>query len=628
MNSERSRSSALILLAASLTAVYGQTAPVDALGKQVYDRKCAVCHDHPQERIPPRDSLAASKREAIVEALTTGVMQTQGKSLSPAEIGAVAGYLTASPASVTQPKLPEADLRANLCSQSAPPLTLEGAWSGFSPGSSNTRYQPSPGMRVEDIPRLKPKWVFAYPGGSSNGPPSIVGGRVFIGTVVGSVMSLDAKTGCTYWATPKADQVRTPIAIARVSAGSSSWAVAFYADRKAVVHAVSADTGEPIWRTKVDDHAFATISGALNIHDNRVYVPVTSGEGAMGPRADYSCCTFRGSMVALDAGTGKLLWKTYTIEETPRPFKLNRAGTQMYGPAGVGIWTPPTVDPVRKAVYSATAESKTAMSVDTADAIMAFDWETGKRLWHTQATAGDNWIQGCEGASIGANCPDPLGPDADFSAPPMLLSLPNGRRALVAGQKSGWITAVDPDTTGKILWRTNLAKDVPVPRGQILRDRAQAGVVFGMASDGERIYAAVADPEKKPGHIPLGIFALSPINGAIVWQSRGEPVPSCAWGPKGCAGAQRTAVTAMPGVVFAGSSNGHMRAYSAATGKVLWDFDTAHSWPAVNGVSAQGGSIEGIATAIAEGRLLVMSGFATFGGGRGNALVAFTIDGK
>jgi polyvinyl alcohol dehydrogenase (cytochrome) len=329
----------------------------------------------------------------------------------------------------------------------------------------------------------------------------------------------------------------------------------------------------------------------------------------------------------LDAYTGRIIWKTYTIAQEPKPFRLNAAGTQMYAPAGVGIWSALTLDVKRAQVYGTTAESKTALSVDTSDAIMAFDSATGARRWSTQATRNDNWIQGCEGGTPGANCPDPLGADADFATPAMLVTTRTGRQILVAAQKSGLVTAVDPDAAGRIVWQRNLAHDAFVPAGVMLRDREQPGV-YGMAADAGQVYATIADPSGDQGHIPLGVYALDASDGAIVWHAPGAAVPSCTWGSLGCTGAQRTAVTLIPGVAFAGSANGHMRAYATGDGRVLWDFDTARAYGAVNGVTAQGGSIERVATAVTAGTLYVMSGFASYGGGRGNALIAFTVDGR
>jgi polyvinyl alcohol dehydrogenase (cytochrome) len=608
-------------------------------GQAVYQGRCAVCHDHPQEQIPPKSFLGTHTRDYIVNALTNGVMQAQATGLSVGEIDAVATYLiddvkSSMPAGAKVSQLEEPDLHANSCKRPAPRFALGvNDWNGFSPAADNARFQRRPGLRVADISKLKPKWVFAYPEAMAYGSPSVVANRVFISTVTGSVLSLDSKTGCTYWVTEPGAKVRTPVLVGKLAAdhrmsSSQPHFAAYFGDAKATVHAINAETGELLWLMKVDEHAFASISGAPELHQGKLYVPLTSGEGSMGPHGNYPCCTFRGSIVALDARTGEILWKSYTITEAPKPFKLNAAGTQMYAPAGVGIWSALTVDVKRGSVYGTTAESKTALSVDTSDAIMAFDLDTGARRWVTQATSNDNWIQGCEGKIPGANCPDPLGNDADFDTPAMLLTSRSGRQILVAAQKSGLVTAVDPDAAGKITWQRNLAQEAEVPSGKILRDRALPGVVYGMAADDSKVYAAIADPSTDKGHIPLGVYALNFSDGNIVWHTPGAPVPSCTWGDLGCTGAQHTAVTLIPGAVFAGSANGHILSYATDDGRVIWDFDTAHSYTAVNGVTAQGGSIERVATVVAGGTLYVMSGYASYGGGRGNALIAFTVDGK
>jgi polyvinyl alcohol dehydrogenase (cytochrome) len=609
-------------------------------GQMVYQQHCAVCHDHPQDQIPPKAQLGAHPPEYIVQVLTSGPMQPQATGLSAAQINAVASYLVDDAkshlsAGQKAPVLEDPNVQANICKTAPPRFSLRADdWNGFSPDLDNTRLQRTPGLKVGDVARLKPKWVFAYPGGTMTyGSPTVVAGRVFIGTVKGSVLALDARTGCTYWAAGSGAAIRTPVLVGEwptASKGSGAHArfVAYFGDMKAVEHAVNAETGEPLWSVKVDEHALATIGGAPTLFHGRLYVPLTSGEGSMGPRGDYPCCTFRGSVVALDAYTGGIIWKSYTIAQEPKPFKLNAVGTQMYAPAGVGIWSALTLDVKRARVYGTTAESKTALSVDTSDAIMAFSSATGVRQWAIQATLHDNWIQGCSGDTPGANCPDPLGVDADFDTPAMLVTMRNGRQLLVAAEKSGLITAVDPDAGGRIVWQQNLSRDAQVPAGAILRDREMPGVVYGMAADAGQVYAAIADPSHDKGHIPLGMYALKASDGAIAWHTPGALVPSCSWGSSGCTGAQHTAVTLTPGVAFAGSANGHMRAYATGDGRVLWDFDTAKTYVAVNGVTAQGGSIERVATAVAGGTLYVMSGYASYGGGLGNALIAFTVDGK
>jgi len=608
-------------------------------GQSLYQQRCAVCHDHALEQTPPKAFLVSRTHEAIVRALKSGPMQAQAAGLTAEQIDAVASYLTslATADNKKQPAFEEPELQANLCKKPAPKFTLDrGSWNGWSPDPENTRFQAQSGLRAKSVSRLKPKWVFAYPGGRAYGPPSVAGGRVFIGTSNGHVISLDSRTGCTYWAMKSgAAAVRTSIIVAERSGQGGSERlqgrfVAYFGDLAGVVHAVNAETGEPLWSVRPEASPLVSITGSFKLHQGRLYVPTATTrenwEGAI--RGDYSCCTLRGSLTALDSLTGKTIWKGYAIQEEPKPFKLNTVGTQMYGPAGASIWSPPTLDLQGGIGYATTGNSRTDVPEDGSDAIVAFDLQTGARRWSMQATPNDAWIGGCDPPKPGPNCPKVLGPDIDFGSPAILRNLAHGKRILVAAQKSGMVHALDPDANGKALWRVNLAKDADVPKGVVLRDRENPGVVFGMAADAQKLYVAIADPGKKPGHIPLGVYALNLSNGEIAWHTPGAPVPSCRWGDKGCTGAQRTAVTLIPGIVFAGSANGHMYAYDAKDGKIVWDFDTATTYPAVNGVKAQGGSVEGAATVVAGGALYVMSGYASYGGGLGNALLAFTVDGR
>src|SRR5262249_35154624 len=157
----------------------------------------------------------------------------------------------------------------------------------------------------------------------------------------------------------------------------------------------------------------------------------------------------------------------------------------------------------------------------------------------------------------GLNCPDSNGPDFDFASPPMLVTLSNGRRALVAGQKSGIVYAVDPDRQGEMLWQTR------VGNGGV-----SGGVQWGSAADRSNVYVALADL----GRIPIpwtvafspgptgggGMFALKLDTGERVWLT---PAPPCEKRPR-CSPAQSAAVSALPGVVFSGSEDGHLRAFS------------------------------------------------------------------
>jgi len=120
-----------------------------------------------------------------------------------------------------------------------------------------------------------------------------------------------------------------------------------------------------------------------------------------------------------------------------------------------------------------------------------------------------------------------------------------------------------------------------------------------------------------------GLFALSLDKGGVVWHT---PHPGCGDAP-GCSPAQSAAVTAIAGVVFSGGLDGHLRAYSTDTGKIIWDVDTRREYTTVNGVKANGGSLDGPGPVIAGGMLYVNSGYMFFGSAPGNVLLAFSVGG-
>jgi polyvinyl alcohol dehydrogenase (cytochrome) len=364
----------------------------------------------------------------------------------------------------------------------------------------------------------------------------------------------------------------------------------------------------------------ARVTGSPVVHNGRLYVGTASGEETAGAVAEYECCKFRGSLLALDAATGRQIWKTYTITEEPRPTRKNRIGTQLWGPSGAAIWGSPAIDVQRNAVYVATGNNYSEPATATSDAFMAFDLDSGKVLWSRQLTGSDAWNTSCR-LQDKINCDNLEAPDFDFASPPMLVALPNGRRALVAGQKSGIVHALDPDRNGEVLWQQR------VGQGGI-----NGGVQWGSAADQSNVYVALSDI----GRIPVpnsqatvpdpeaggGLFALRLDTGQRAWYA--APVPCRR---SRCSPAQSAPVTAMPGVVFSGSVDGHLRAYSAADGKVLWDVDTVGPQKTVNGVTAQGGSINVAGPIISGGMVLTSSGYVQ-NGMPGNVLLAFSVDGK
>ena len=414
--------------------------------------------------------------------------------------------------------------------------------------------------------------------------------------------ALDAKTGCTHWTFAAQSGVRSAMSVTRLPDRRHAL---FFGDFNANVYALDAATGAEIWRRDVETHEGARITGAPVHHDGRLYVPVSSLEELLAANPEYPCCTFRGSIAALDAATGEVIWQSFTIPETPRPRGRNPDGFFLMGPSGAAVWSAPTVDAKRGLVYAATGNAYTEPAAGTSDAIIAFDIDTGAIRWTNQLTPDDAFILNCGGGN--PNCPDDNGPDFDFGASPVLVTAIDGRDLLVIGQKAGVGYALDPDADGAIVWRH-----------QVGAGSELGGIEWGFAVDGEKAYFANSDyltPE------PGGLAAVRLRTGELVWYA--EPhEPVCEM----CSPALLAAVTAIPGVVFSGAYDGLFRAYGANDGSVLWEFDTNGDYDAVNGVPARGGSINGPGPVVVDGMVYVNSGYAAFGGRPGNALLAFGVD--
>ncbi|MGH8175558.1 MAG: PQQ-binding-like beta-propeller repeat protein [Steroidobacter sp.] len=601
---------------ASRAALSAEQPVGQVIGEVIYGQRCAACHDNATGRTPARAVLRDLPPESIVTALTNGAMIFQASGLTRDEIGAVAEYL--SDKSFGSPQAVQT--RANPCARPPAPVQLDRLrpselWNGWGRDLDNSRYQPAPGLKAGDVPRLKVKWAYAYAGRFAYGQPTIIGDRLFVTNSLGEIRSLDANTGCEHWMFKANTSAKVAISLAAVRTGDAKHTAAFFGDERATVYAVDADTGVLLWSSVVDTHAVARIVGAPVHYEGRLYVPVSAAEEAAARDSSYPCCTFRGSMVALDAATGELLWKSHAIQPAPRPIRTSTAGTQMHGPAGGAIWSAPTIDARRGLLYVGTGNSYTDVDTDGADAIVAFDLKNGERRWVNQLTRGDNFVIGCPREKAGeGNCPDNGGPDFDFGASPILRTLPNGRRILLAGQKSGIVYGLDPDENGKLLWRARVGSG-----------SALGGVEWGMAADDTYVYAANSDAGVREGALP-GLTSLRIADGEQHWH---VPTPAvfCSWGEESCRRGQPGAVTLIPGVVFSGALDGHMRAYDANTGAILWDFDTSKAIATINGPLTEGGGIDAGGATIANGVLYVNSGYGRWGK-PGRLLLAFTVDGK
>ncbi len=378
-----------------------------------------------------------------------------------------------------------------------------------------------------------------------------------------------------------------------------------FGDLRATVYAVDLATGEQLWSLKVEDHAWARITGGSTLFEGRLYVPVSSFEELPGARPDYPCCTFRGSVVAIDATTGKQIWKTYTIPEAPAIVGKNAAGTPLWKPAGAAIWAAPTIDAARRRVYVATGNAYTEPAAPTTDAVLALALDTGAVQWISQVTPSDVFLVGCKAGN--ANCPDDAGPDFDFGNSPILRRLANGRTVIAIGQKSGVAFGLDPDNKGAVLWRYRAGQG-----------SALGGIEWGSAADDRVMYVPVSDVLHANAG---GLHAVSLGSGERIWHT---PAPglSCKGG-LGCSAAQSAAISVIPGVVFSGAVSGHLRGYDSSDGKVIWEVDTARDFATVNGVAASGGSIDGPGPTIAGGMVFTGSGYGRWRGRPGNVLLAF-----
>jgi polyvinyl alcohol dehydrogenase (cytochrome) len=607
------RSLVLLLLCLAPPAARAASGPD---GAALYADHCASCHEHAHDRIPPRYVLNGLWPDQVQAALTTGPMRTQAAGLSEADITALVVFLTR-----RAPGGNKTDPNANLCAKPAGPIDPKlSQWNGWGRDLENTRYQPDPGLGAGDVPRLKLKWAFAYPGGETMGQPVVMGDLLFVSSVSGRVFALDAKTGCTHWSFAADAPVKTAVA---VGTDGKSAPLAYFGDMRGTAYAVDAASGQLVWKVKPESHELAQIRGTPKPYQGRLYVPISSAEEQASADPAYPCCTFRGGVVALDAATGKTIWHGYTIAETPEKIGKNSAGTDIYGPAGASVWNSPTIDEKRRRVYVGTGNSYSIKDNGATDSVVAFDLDTGKRLWVTQATKHDSWVI-CQTPGVG-NCPSEMGPDFDFGSSTVLRTAADGKQVILAGQKSGAVYAFDPDREGKIVWRD-----------QVGVGGAFGGVEHGLASEGDRVYVPISDvmpavtvavpAEQMKPHKAGGLSALDILTGRTLWHTP-APDPVCSWGKEGCYGGQAASIAVMPGVVFSGSLDGHLRAYASDTGRIIWDFDTAQSWDAVNGAKAKGGAVTGYGSVVAGGMVYVNSG-GGYHGPPGNALLAFSVEGR
>ena len=576
-------------------------------GFGLFQQRCMGCHGNPNvERAPLPAAIREMGPERIYDALTNGVMKGQGDALSDDQRRMIATFMGGRPLGTAEQG--GAELMPNRCS-SNPPLEQAASapsWTGWGVNASNTRFQTAKGagLTPSQVRRLKLKWAFGYPGGlSAYGQPTVFAGRVFVATDIGFIYALDARTGCVHWSYKAKAAVRTAIAVGKVQGRGAARYGLFFGDQRANVYGIDAQTGRQLWTDKVDDHLVARITAAPTYHDGRLYVPVSSSEEFNAAVLDYPCCTSRGSVVALDASTGRRFWKAWVME-TPKPVRKNAKGVQLYAPGGGSVWNSPTVDVARNAVYFGTGDAETEPAPPTTDAVMAVDIKTGRRLWVQQLQANDAFLGGCSGDQRTENCPKDVGPDLDIGNSPVLQARPGGGRVLVVATKAGVVFGLDPDHKGAVLWKT----DVTPPTAS--KGFGGGGIYWGGAADGHNMYY---------GLNAGGMAAVRISDGRKLWYAPFTPAA-------GDKVSNRSAASAIPGVAFVGGDDGRLHALGASDGKELWSYDTARPFDTVNKVPAKGGAYGSAGPVVAGGMLFTGSGYGVTGNRFGNVLLAFAPD--
>lgn len=603
MKSSRWILAVLIAVLWPAASSYAQTTK----GAVVFEDHCASCHGNPASTAHAPEILDLWKLTAEeTYAARQKAPHTTLSGVADGDWQEVAFYLGRRPVDVA--KITDAKLMPNPCPGNSPlgDISAKPMWNGWGNGVSNARFQSAKeaGLTAAQVPNLKLKWAFGFPGAEEvYGQPTVAGGRVFLGVDTGAVYSLDAESGCVYWSYQADAGVRTAISIGPVKGKGATKYGVYFGDIRANAYMLDASTGKEIWKVKVEDHPVAKITGAPMLYEDHLYVPVSSQEErSAGWSTVYPCCTFRGSVVALDAMTGKTVWKTYIVQDPPKPSKKNANGVQQYENNGGAVWNTPTIDAKNHVLYIGTGDAYTKPVSKNTDAIVALDLKTGKIVWSIQDTEEDAWLSGCGGQIKSENClpPSEIGPDFDFGASPILKTLPNGHRMLVAGQKSGMVWGHDPDRDGTVAWKAQLVKKL-----------ALGMITFGGAADDQNAYFGL-----RTG----GVAAVKIDTGEQKWFTPVTPPPGP--GPKG----ENAAITAIPGAIFSGGWDGMLRAFSTDDGHQIWEYNMIRSYDTVNHVAAKGGSMASAGPTVAGGMLFVGSGYVFGAGTAGNALLVFSAE--
>lgn len=620
----------------------------EGAGATIFGNVCGTCHGSDTDKeAMSQEMLKQLTPEKLYASMTAGTMKTHADAAELTDDQRVAIAEWVSGRRLGSTETGAASTMSNLCSTHPPVTSLSApSWNGWSPDmTKNSRYQnaraaggfgPRESGATEDlrrhglpaaaVARLELKWAFGLPYTSSAyGQPTVADGRVFIGSDSGYLYSLDAATGCVHWSFQAQSGLRSTPMLGPVKRGSNQFA-AFFGDIRGNAYAVDASSGKLLWKTRVDPHPLARITAGVTVHEGRVYVAVASLEEPESASFNYKCCTIRGLVAVLDAATGKEIWKTYTLPEEPSERKTD-GGVTFLGPSGAGIWGPVTIDPKRQAVYVSTGNAFSAPDLGRSNAVMAMDINTGKVLWVTQAMHGDVWHTGC-----------PQGPSASGHPPRSAHRRPGppppARGAPARGRPDNYYCPDEKENPDWDFSAGTILVDLPNGRSMVLAGQ-KSGAVWALDPDNKGKVIWYSDISR--GQILFGgaadeeqgYFAMrGPYGGLVAIRLRDGLERWYADIPPQDSMSQHpgisAAVSAIPGVVFSAGLDGMVRAFASFDGRPIWQFNTAKEFETINGVKARGGSIGSAGVTIVNGMVYVTSGYTGFQNGRpGNVLLAF-----
>lgn len=592
-------------------------------GQAIYDRACAMCHNSPEAtRSPSLDTLHQMRYQQINFALTQGKMQTQASGLSADEKVAVIEFLVGRDQAkddwATTMKCTAR--RATFNSKVAASVT------GFGFDRHNHRHLSAAqaGLRTQDFANLELAWSIGFPGATTmRAQPAVVGSTVFLPVAdTQRLYALDvAGEPCIKWVYENDIPLRTSVAYGELE--GSKRPVLVFADLGSFIHMLDAATGQELWRQHVGLYQYSLTTGAPVLYKDRVYAPISQYEITIGANDKHECCKTHGAVTALDAVTGAKIWTAHTMEDA-KPIRDRGDGQMLWGPSGAPIWNTPVIDEKRGVLYVGTGEATSEPAAKTTDAVLAIDLKDGAIRWSFQATENDIFLSGCGPQSKGLNCSkNSVYRDVDFGASMILAKRPDGSEVVLAGQKSGTLWALNPDT-GKVTWRQDFGEGSPL-----------GGIHWGIAFDGERVFAPINRPygfsAPAGGVQKPGIHAVDVGTGKVLWSFAAEP--DCSDGRdkrlRNCASniGLSAAPAVIDGAVVTGSLDGVLRVFDAKSGAQLFRFDTSQAFTTVNGVKANGGSIDSASIVAANGYLLVNSGYGMFGQTPGNVMLAFKVKG-